>query len=95
MAGFTFRAADVGWTMNWNVTENAAALNLTGATITLRVTGQAARTCEIVSAAGGTCRYKTIASDFAAGIYVAVLRIVLGADTVHTEAFNITAETSP
>jgi len=96
MSAFTFKAADIGYTMNWTVTESGSPLDLTGTTVTIRITGQAARTCTLVTPASGTCRYTTLESDFAAGIYAALLRIdFAGGARVHSEPFTVNAETSP
>jgi hypothetical protein len=82
---------DTGPRLNFTLTQNSAAINLTGATVRFKFRKQGAastlfsRPCTIVSAVAGTCYYDWQSGDLAStGVHLGEVEITFPGGSVQT-----------
>lgn len=104
MADITVPKGDKGFYLNFTIRDNTgAAYNLNGYTIKLKVwklgisdTLIVDGTCNIVSEAGGTCRYLVTASDFlVVGLYKCELELTKTGVIESTRSYILEITESP
>lgn len=85
-------AEGIGVEMKFVIREDGAPFDLTGTTVELIVEGGITKTCSIVNATNGVCRYLVESGIFSAGKVDAQIKITSGTDIFYTEKFELDVE---
>lgn len=81
--------SEVGVELQFTIKDPNVAVDLTGTTIELLVDGTAAKTCTIVDATEGKCKYVVQSADFATGTRKAQIKITSGSNIYYTDTFTL------
>lgn len=103
MQTLSIKQSDYNWDANFTITDSTGtAYNLTGYTITFKMWREGDKgnlvvngTGSIVVAASGTCKYTSVAADFAvAGDYLAEIELTKSGTIESSETFMVSVEES-